>query len=137
MKKPITIPCSHMILDSDGYILCELMPSEKTFCVCELYFDICNPTIMTEASFDSKGKISLISPFNFPDSKEMKEIRERTKSEADVPKLCPKGFTYEQIEAKAEPLIQKFLHSKKHIQDMKKLAEYFADWQKEKVKANE
>jgi hypothetical protein len=107
MKKIIAIPCQYMIFVSDGYIQCELKPCEKTFCLCAWFYDVCNPGFTIEISVDPSGKRNSVSTFDFPDSPEMKDIRERTVTEADVPKLCPKGFTFKQIDAKIQPLLKR------------------------------
>jgi hypothetical protein len=103
----LSMPCPHMIFDASGYFRCELMPFKKTFCLCAWFYDLNNPGFTVEVSVDSKGKPTSVSDFDFPDSNEMKELRENTVTEDDVPKICPKGFTFKQIDAKIQPLMAK------------------------------
>jgi hypothetical protein len=105
-QKEIVAPCPYMIFDANGYHKCELMPvvdseGNNTHCVCAWFYDVCNPPITIEFSIDQKtGKVGSVSTFDLPDSEEYKDMVKRTMTEADVPKLCPRGFTYRQIDAK-------------------------------------
>ena len=103
----LSMPCPHMIFDASGYFQCELKPTKKAFCLCAWFYDISDPGYSVELDFHSKGKPGYVSNFNFPDSKEIKEMEKRTMTEDNVPKLCPKGFTFKQIDAKIQPLMAK------------------------------
>ena len=101
----LVCPCPHMIFDKDHYHKCVLLLSKDSagttcHCLCAWFYDLSNPGYSVELDLHSKGKSGYVSDFNFPDSKEIKEMRERTMTEDDVPKLCPKGYTLKQIDAK-------------------------------------
>jgi hypothetical protein len=138
----LAVPCKLMIYDSDGYHGCSIF-TIQLFCkhpemrkeyfnpvLCAWFYDISNPGFTIEVSIKPKThKISSISTFDFPDSTEYKEMIERTMTEADVPKLCPLGYTFKQINAKIQPLHEKWQRSKKY---QKKTRE-FQEWLKKQV----
>ena len=99
----LAVPCVYMIFDADGYHECEL-----TRCLCAWFYDVCNPGFTVELSVNEKtGKVSSVSTFDFPDSEEYKDMVKRTMTEDDVPKLCPRGFTWKEIDAKIKPLMDR------------------------------
>lgn len=101
----LTMPCANMIFDPEGYHKCNFLRSGDDFCICAWFYDVCNPGFTVEISVDSQtGKTSTVSTFGFPDGEEYKDMVENTKTEEDVPKLCPRGFSYEQIDAKIKIL---------------------------------
>jgi hypothetical protein len=106
-----------MIVNKDHYTQCELMRTpgftdpithEKhgpSFCVCAWFWDIASPTYYCEISVDKNGKPCTISDDNFPDVP-----HEHEPSKDDVPKNCPKGYTWEQIDAKMKVLEPSFFN---------------------------
>jgi hypothetical protein len=99
------IPCEHMLYDPTAYIECKRQPyvlqNRTGFYLCSWFYDIGNPGISYEVVIDPETKkAAIISDLDFPDSEKTRDILSRQCTEADVPKMCPKHYTYQQIDAK-------------------------------------
>lgn len=111
MTEQLTCPCPYMVRESWHYTECALQPASKMidpithkkvgpkFCLCAWFWDISSPTYYSEISVDKNGKPCIISDNNFPDIP-----REPEPDINDVPKWCPKGYTWEQIDKKMKAL---------------------------------
>lgn len=104
--KELAVPCPYMVFKTDGYHECAILREQKNSKVgplCAWFFDLFNPTRYFQIVENKKtGKPSIISEFNFPDIPHEKEM-----TEADVPKICPKGYTDKEINAKIQPFMDK------------------------------
>ena len=104
-QKELTAPCPYMIFDPNGYHTCELKPCDGSYCVCAWFYDLSNPGFTIEISRNPKtDKIGSVSTFDLPDSEEYKDMVRNTLTEDDVPKLCPRGLSFKQIDAKIKIL---------------------------------
>lgn len=105
-------PCKYMIYDEENYHRCSLIPARAqkdhnhmNFCTCALFYSESNPSFTIQFSVDPEsGRVGSVSTFDFPGSEEYKDLIENTLTESDVPRLCPCGFTLQQIVAKTESL---------------------------------
>jgi len=96
-QKRMGVPCPYMVYDSKGYHGCAILsaindskfPDSTGDTVCAWFYDICDDGIKT------------ITP---------KEV---------VPKICPRRYTFEEIDAKIQPLMRKFLREKQSHGDKK------------------
>ena len=84
-----------MIFDKDHYHCCDRMPyhfegSGFGFYVCAWFYDMSGITFHIE--YDGKG---VVSNRNLPDIP-----REPEPNKDSVPKICPKGYAWETIDAK-------------------------------------
>jgi len=124
-KEPLHAPCPYMIFDPNGYHTCELMPTKAGFCCCAWFYDLGNPTWHVELSINPKTKkVGAISTFDFPNSEEYKDFRERTTTEDDVSKICPCGYTFHQIDRKIEILNNRLRRQKPTPRASKEASQY-------------
>jgi len=110
-QETITIPCEHMLYDPTAYIRCKRLPyvhkNDSGFCVCSYFYDMGNAFIGFEVVMDPETKkAAIISDLDFPDSEKTRDIIKRQCTEADVPKMCPKHYTYQQIDAKFQACLK-------------------------------
>jgi len=122
-EQVIARPCKFMIYNKNGYHDCEILSAQyKGNFVCAYFYDLCNPTIPITVTFvripQEKPNIQWGQP----------ERRETT--EDDVPNICPLKYTWKEIDSRIFLLNQKFIHSKKHIREMKELEKSIKDWPK-------
>lgn len=110
-QESVSMPCPYIIFDPIGYHTCSLLPADKgRFCLCAWFYDLGNPCITIEVSIDPiTKKFGAVSTFDLPQSEEYKDMVKQTKTEEDVPKLCPRGFTFKQIDAKIQVLNKRLI----------------------------
>jgi len=98
--KRIAAPCPFMIYDKMGYHCCALKGSNV---LCAWNYNVLGESFTVEFIKDERtSEIITVSDFVFPER--IEEIRRRAMTKEDVPKICPRGFTYEQIDAKIRAL---------------------------------
>jgi len=109
--KELVVPCPFMVFKANGYHECVILREQENSKVgplCAWFFDLFNPSWTISISRNPKtGEMASISTFDLPESEEYKDFVKRTMTEEDVPKLCPKGYTFEQIDTKIQPLMDK------------------------------
>jgi len=108
-EERICFPCPHMIFDPAGYHGCTILTELYNFkfpkrkevghTLCAWFFDLSNPSITVTVT---PGKIHWEQP-----KIEWREPERLKVTEADVPKLCPLKYTFKEIDAKIQPLMQK------------------------------
>lgn len=100
---PPIIPCEYMIYRSDGYHQCAVLQGA----LCLWFYDILGFSYQIEVSVNPEtGEKSIISETNLPEVWE--EKLSKCPRESDVPKRCPKGYTYDEIDRKIQPLMKKW-----------------------------
>ena len=99
-NKRMSVPCPYMIYDPQGYHTCAL---QGTNVLCAWHYNVLGESYTVSFTTDERtGEITIISDFNFPER--IEERRRNAMTKEDVSKLCPRGFTYEQIDSKIKAL---------------------------------
>jgi len=112
--KELAVPCPFMVFKADGYHECSILREQgnsRTGSLCAWFYDCFRGTDdFVELMYEVKdGKP--INPILIHESTHLPDVhRQRMKDfliESDVPKICPKGYTFKQISAKIQPLMDK------------------------------
>jgi hypothetical protein len=123
-NKTMANSCKFMVYNEDGYHECEIMSARfKCNVLCAWFYDLGNPCI----SFT-------VTPGRIPQEKPKIELEQPERpfmTEENVPNICPLKYTFKEIDARIFLLDQKFIHSKKHIQQMKEFEKWVKDLPKE------
>lgn len=128
--KTIAKPCKFMVYDKNGYHTCEILSAQcKDNVLCAWFYDLGNPTIHVTIKL---GRI----PWEKPEFKWEEPDRPEI-TEDDVPKLCPLGYTFKEIDARISLLNEKVFRSKEYIQRMKKFEKLLRNYQKKRGEKNE